>query len=439
MSPKPSPQHDPEEAQVKLEIALNAISKRCVEDEGTSTCRQLKTISSALKNGDKLVASRLSRSATACTNDSYRVYLQDQPDVAIFCKVCSPYANYDPNRSPLDLERIDNEFQALHRVAEIFGKNAPVAKPLFCIDAGTEDIKMKILVCEFLSGYETWDHQFAKGKVDQKVIRKAAEVIALLNASDGDPHFNDSVRSSHHGVLTLVGGMIESLACSTGEGDKAVLYFRELGVERCRSIISTMQEHYLCREVFLHNEYNLLNMLVVGKSQEDASMPDLFICDMEQSLFGPVGKDAGTWIAYPLVYAFLHAAAGHKDEAFHILDCCDQFFDSYAKAAVEVCGKDQEFLNKHFRSSLGWIAGFNTIVVYCTGVMESLAMEGFPDEARTKAKASAGYNGFRFAEIGFLDENPDLTLEELRALFTKIVSDEINELLSQASSEAPVS
>lgn len=419
-----------EEEKFNLEVALQGIEKICT-DGADSQFTIIVSIANALKDGDKLVGTPLD----SVTNYAYKIYLQGQPEVALFCKVCLPYAIWDSKQSPLDLARVENEFEALRHFSDIMGKDAPVTKPLFCLDPGAG---MKILVCEYVSNAEKWIHQFAKGNVDERVVLKAAEAIALLNASHVDPYFNDNVRTLHYELMEIGKPMIEKMALSTGDGDKAVLYFRQLGAERCISIMAAMQEHYFRREVFLHNEYVLVNTMVEASNPQGSSdfSPGarLFICDMEQALCGPVGKDVGSWKAVPIAYAFLHASGGHKDEAFHILDCCVQFFDDYAKTAMRVSGKDEDFLKYLFRSSLGWISFWTSVVMYLFHPNESLPIDGVSVDGRAKAKASAAYTGFRFAEVGFLNLNPDLTLQELRAFFKKTISDEISELLSLAES-----
>ena len=56
---------------------------------------QFRSIRSAIENdGDHLTAKVISG---GCTNFSYKVSLQNQPDVALFAKLCFPYALWNPD------------------------------------------------------------------------------------------------------------------------------------------------------------------------------------------------------------------------------------------------------------------------------------------------------------------------------------------------------
>ena len=415
-----------EEEQATLNLALKTLKEHCTVDNNFKT---VATIAKALKGGDKLAGSPL---LSSNTNYAFKVYLEKQPKVALFCKVCHPYANWDPSQSHVPLARVENEFQALQRCLEIIGDDAPVATPYFCLEL---TVGAKMLVCEYVSSVEPLTRQFGQGKVDQRVIPKLARAVALLNSADIDPHFNEGVLATLQGVLEFGKNTIEKLASSDGDGDdKAVVYFRELGGDRCRSIIAAMDEHFSHRDVFLHNDFVLLNVLVPSLPRPNA---DVFICDFEMSICGPIGKDVGCWKAFPIAFALHHAAAGRKVEALHMLDCCIQFFDCYAKTCVKECSKKQEFLQEVFRSSLGWISYWTLFVMYLFSgqILTSAAtfpIEGLSEEAKARARASLGYTGTLMAEIGFLNKNPNFTLEELRALFKKIVEDEIEELLAQS-------
>lgn len=420
--------------QEKLELTLKTLSEHCTEDSEFETIR---IIAKALKSGnDKLIGQVVSGGKT---NYAYAIRLEQQPDVAIFCKICFSYALWNPDRSQAyDLKRVENEFDSMKQFQILMsgpdGKTkAPVATPYFCLDV--QD--MKLIACEYAKSDEQWANQFVDGHVDTRIVPQLARALAKLNTSECDPMFNDNVRPCMQNMMGLGQNLMEGLATSTNETiDKAILYSRKIGPERSKGIFVGMEKSYMKREAFIHSDVQAFNILVERKPSIETFEnfgPDgaWVLCDWEMIFCGDVGRDIGTVQGWPLACAFYHAVGGHKEEAYNMLDCCTMLFDSYAKALVEECNKDDEYVLKCFRSSMGWISYFVLFAYYLFGMWnEDLPIAGLSEEDKAKAKSSMGFMGIRFAEIGFQNDQPDLTLSGLRSLYRDIMVTEIEDLLT---------
>lgn len=116
---------------------------------------QFQTIRSAIENdGDQLTAKVISG---GCTNFSYKVSLQNQPDVALFAKLCFPYALWNPDPDvDYSLVRTENEFVIMNTCVNMMDE-VPVATPYLCVDV--QD--MKLLVTQWTNhADEQWANQF---------------------------------------------------------------------------------------------------------------------------------------------------------------------------------------------------------------------------------------------------------------------------------------
>ena len=76
-----------------LTLVVDTITSNVIDLSGQFD--QFRSIRSAIENdGDQLTAKVISG---GCTNFSYKVSLQNQPRVALFAKLCFPYALWNPD------------------------------------------------------------------------------------------------------------------------------------------------------------------------------------------------------------------------------------------------------------------------------------------------------------------------------------------------------
>ena len=425
--------------EVKKEILIDLVASYCNEN---SEFEDFRAIGKAIKVDDKLTAKVVSGGVT---NYSYKVFLEGDPNGApcFFAKIAFPYALWNPDRSVhYDVARTANEFKIMKRFKEMLGEDAPVATPYLCVDV--EDTGMKILVVEWTSNAdEQWANQFIDGEVDHRVIPKLAKAIAALNLAplddEFDPMFNDNVRP----CMRTMFGLTKQIFGQVIEGDETldscVTYMKAMGQEKYNALIDGLDELYMTRECINHSDTQCFNLLVekkpsIDKLQAFGDNGDLVICDWEMSMAGPHGRDAGIVQCWPVACALTHAAHGHKEAAYDILECCVEFWDEYAKVFVEQGGKDAAFMTKTFRSSMGWNAKYLYIAMYQMGLLsENLPTDDLSEEMKILGKGSLGLTGIKFFEYAFGNKEPDLGLEELRARFRGIIVCEIEVLLKCAS------
>lgn len=78
--------------QIKKDLVINTIIKHC----GSSPHDIFQQIHQAIKNGSNLGCKILSG---GYTNYSYKVYLQDKPDICVFVKLSFEFALWNPDKS----------------------------------------------------------------------------------------------------------------------------------------------------------------------------------------------------------------------------------------------------------------------------------------------------------------------------------------------------
>lgn len=426
----------------KKAVVIDTLAKHCRLSANGVGEQELRAIRDALVKGHTLEAKTISGGKT---NFSYKVYVKESPDVAVFAKICFNFALWNPDRSvDYDLERVENEYKVMKRFREMMGADrAPVAKPLMCVDVSDS---MKVLVTEWASADEQWANQFVDGVVDRRVIPKAAEALATLTCADVDPMFNDNVRPCMRSLFPACKDMVGEIVKKPTEGDDACTqYLRKMSKERYNSLVDRMDERYMCREVLCHSDTHMFNMLVEKKPSVEnletfGPNGNLVICDWEMAFCGPKGRDAGIHQMWPIACSVAHAAHGRRDIAYDMLDCCSSFWDGYAKALLEK-GKDADFLTDMFQDSLGWMGMFPFVAIYLMGLfVDVLPLEGLSDEIRKEAVSAIGIIGLRLLDLGFGDGDNirDLDLDGLRRSFGEIVSEGIESLLSASALATPV-
>jgi len=319
------------------------------------------------------------------------------------------------------------------------GENAPVATPYLCADIDD----FKILVTQWAPTDEQWANQFIDGEVDHRIIPKLAKALATLNLApfddDFDHMFNDNVRPCMRSMFPISSALFGQHIAADETIDSCVAYMKGMGQEKFDELIANLDKLYMARECINHSDTQCFNLLVERKPSVDklkafGDNGDLAICDWEMAMAGPHGRDAGIFQSWPIACALTHAAHGHKDAAYDLLDCCIEFWDEYAKIFVEQGRKDEEFMNKTFRSSMGWNAKYTFIAFYLLGLLsDNLPTADLSEEMAIRGKGSLGLTGLEFMEYAFGNKEPDLTLDELRSHYRDIVVREIEGLLEAAS------
>jgi hypothetical protein len=423
-----------EDREVKKRLMFGFIESHANE---TSEFEDLREIGSALKAGDKLDAIILSGGKT---NYSYKVFLEGQPDKALFAKISFSYALWNPDRSAhYDLKRTENEFKMMQWFSDKMGEGAPVATPYLCVDVSTD---MKLLVAQWVPADEQWANQFIDGHVDNRLVPKVAQAFATLSLAEvEDPYFNDGVRPCMRSLFPQLKDIFADMIKNADNKpiDPFVTFGKELGVEAFNRLIDNLDQDYNKRDVLCHSDSHVFNILVEKKPHPDDNMKQFgengsfYICDWEMAFAGPIGRDPGIWQFWPIACALCHAVQGHKEEAYGLIHAVEAFWESYAIMLMEEGGKDEEFMARALRSTFAWTAFFLTGVVYMLGIFQdALPIEGVSSHAASQAVGTIGALGLLLLQYGVGDKDPELNYTELMSVYKTLLKTEIENMLEVA-------
>jgi len=445
---------------------------------------------------------------------------QQQPEPpALFAKVCFPFALWNPVRKvEYDLARVDNEYALMKKFAAKLlesskdkgdddGSGAgtveeklPIAAPYFHYDMDDS----KVLVTEWSEGVdEQWANQFIEGKVDTRIVPKYARLLAKLNAMPvDDPAFNDTVRPSVNALISRTKRLMQFALNPPKDEydddgydddeddrpkeDKCIAYLRhELGTEKVMELLQNTHDDFNRREILCHSDTHPFNVLVepvlrmetdssssnIGSRGSKATPQTLFgpdgsfvLCDWEMSFVGPVGRDVGMFLPFPISCAFRHAVQGKREEAEHLLDVTVEFLDAYAAAMRLEQKKKKEsasddegieaFLCKQLRNAFATSFSYMLFGMYLMQVQEEflppIEVEVIPDgtmslsaavemmemvnDFKSRSRASVGYVGTIMGLFAFADAEPDITtFQQLRKRYEELMKQEIEELLEYHS------
>jgi thiamine kinase-like enzyme len=423
-----------QEQESKRQLVLSAIQSLSRED---SEFAELAALGAALKRGDSMNCKVLSGGKT---NYSYQVHLKQDPSKKVFAKLAFDYALWNPDRTVhYDLNRTVNEFHLMKELAEMMGNDAPVAQPYHLVHL---DEHTMLLVTEWAPGDEQWANQFIDGHVDKRLLPKLAKALATLNLKeDFDPMFNDSARPCLLSLFDIFRDMFQAtLATAESEPkDSSLALAKEIGYEEYCRMMDNMEKDYMQRDCLIHNDSHVFNLLVEKKPSPNSMKQfgenaSLYICDWEMAIAGSAGSDPGKFFGYPLACAICHAMNGNQGAAYHLLDCTVEFWEAYEDILVQQGGKDKYTLANIYRQAMGWASFFLYNVFHeldlfgDTMPTEDLSME---DVARTRGAWSS--LGLQFMQVAYGSNREQLSLDEYKGLYMKLVTSQIDNMLTLAA------
>lgn len=433
-----------QDKELKKKLLLEVVESFCDE---SSDYEDFRSIRAALDGGGVLNAEVISG---GLTNYSYKVFLQGELSHALYAKIYFSSALWNPDKNVhYDVARGINEYKIMKRFKELMNEKfmneeAPVAKPYICV--AVEDVM--VLVTQWANADEQWANQFIDGEVDSRIILKLAQALAALNLApfdDGiDITFNDNIFPCIKSMSSVIKSNFgQKMETSDSTMDPCIAHMKTMGQEKFDMIVDESVENLREQQCLNHSDCHCFNLLVERKPNVDDLLSfgingDLVICDWEMALAGPCGADSGTFQSWPIACALMHAANGRKEIAYSLVECCINFWDSYAKALVEDGKKDDAFINSAFRTSLGWAGKHLFFWFYLVGAFnENLPTENLAVDMIAKGKGAIGIVGLSFLEHAFGGKGHDLSLDELRIRFREIILREIR-LLVEASANHQV-
>lgn len=376
------------------------------------------------KEGSKLVATVLSGGVT---NYSYRVHVDTHPHLCIFGKLSFEYALFNPN-SHHDLARTQNEFD----IMKIVRNETPecLVEPLACWDLEIEGEKAKLLVTEWSSADEQFGIQFHEGSVDPRIAPKLAETIANLHTIESfDPEFNAQVKNPIIGLLEFVKQSSTEAAKKDNPDNRTEAYMAEVSSDVIHDILKeNIRDFQETRDCLIHNDCHVFNILVEKKpslEQLENFGPDgsVVICDWEQTVVGPIGRDLGQALAAPIGCLIGHMLNGYREASIdnYINTLLDQYFDRMTES-----GKSEEELAYIYRNTIGWIGWAQFVVFYFMKIQnDAFGVESA--ELQDYMRDVMGLLGLKFMRLAYdKDYIPASTsFLELKKIFINLIEEEV--------------
>lgn len=426
-------QKDMEDQESKKRIIADTIASYCT---AASPHPPLRKIGHAIREGDKLEMDILSGGVT---NYSYKVYLSDSPETALFAKLSFPYALWNPDRDAFyDVKRTVNEFKMM----ELFGSMAPGCVPTAYLCVGVGD--MMLLVTEWCTADEQFVNQFIDGAVDFRIAPRLARVIAKLHCYENfDPDFNTNVRPCMLAAFPSIEAKLGDLLNSADTECRAAVLTREMGRDLCYKIYEKLRANYINdRGCLVHSDPHVFNIIVEKKpSVENLSgfgqHGSFSLCDWEMAFAGPIGRDIGVFNAFPIVCAIAHAMNGHADASKNILEFLDLLWDEYA-TALDKGNKSKDFIRNANRNVVGWCGWYQFLAFYTLNVhLHLFPVDMENKDVRAEFLDSVGMLALKLLRLGFGDEESHLSLSGFRSKCNDAVEEEISFAVNKAKSKAP--
>lgn len=416
----------------KKQLLLQAVAEHCNEN---AEHEDLRKIGVALSKGSVLDAKVLSGGKS---NYSYKIFVVDNEDMALFAKLTFRYALWNPDRSQeFSLERTQNEFDTMKLFADIMGENAPVAKPYLCLKVNDET---RCLVTEWATVDEQFGNQFIDGIVDSRCIEICARAFAKVNLIQVDPDFNTKTSECVLSLMPQMKTIFAELTAQTEFEDDFIKMGREIGQQEFNRLMDNMHDDLNSnRQVLCHSDSHVFNILVepkpaISELKQFGDKGTVAICDWELACCGPLGRDAGIFAGFPLACALCHAMQGHRVEAYALFDSVKDFWDIYAGVLVEEGGKNEAEMIEVFRCNLTWTAFFMTPIFYLLDIFtDVMPLDGLSEASVKSIKGIYAKVGLELMQYGCGGKEPDLDLQGLRNVFRSIVCEEIEILLSVRS------
>lgn len=372
------------------------------------------------------------------TNYSYKLYLRDRPDVAVFAKLSFPYAlwNKDPDAYH-DLIRTNNEYTVMKKISSLVEDHSPVATAFFVADVKQDDANMKILCTEWTSrADEQFAMQWVDGKIDRRILPQIASTLAETNCCedlDFDDNFNNNIRDCCYSVFPMLRDLFEQLTSSADNTDRVARLVQEMGKDTCLALVDDCESNFNERQGLIHSDAHAFNTLVEATADDGNEFgPDgaLVLVDWEMAMVGPIGRDIGLAWTWPVSCLLAHSLLGNQEAKTNISEAMAVLWDEYADV-LRSKGKDDEFLRTTYRNSIAWLGWFVFYVHYANGAQtEFLPIENVSEADRKELFQSIGVASLKLFDLGFSTQGyyDDLTLDELREEMELILAEEIDYL-----------
>ena len=416
-----------DDKRMKQMLLIDTITKNCA----SSPHAILQKINHAIHgagDGSKLEATILSG---GCANFSCKVSVDKHPELCVFAKFCFEYAMWNPDRSVhYDLQRVENEYKIMQ---EMSSKTPDiVVPPLACWDVKHEGETMKLLLTGWSQGIQ-FCNQFIDGKVDPRIATKLAYSLAALhNIKDFEPDLNSLVKQCMKNRLEHMKAVAKETSKAKSPNDRTEAYCATLGEDIITKIMDANIENYMQRDCLIHSDPHVLNILVeakpsIGEMNEFGPNGTVVLCDWEMAMAGPIGKDVGSALSFPIGCMIAHGLNGRLEANVCIDNYVNTLLDTYL-SRIEVDGKATEEIVATLRNIFGWCGRFLYFVFYVRNDQEQGRL--FPvhsDMNKERLRDSLGVLGLKLMRLSYDNDHvPASTgLDEVRKTFNSLLQEEV--------------
>lgn len=404
----------------------NLVVQTILSKAASSPHKILQDINAAVNSteGNKLVANVLSGGVT---NYAYKVQIDTQPKLTLFAKLSFEYALFNPDTHH-DLARTQNEYDMMKIVRGV-SPNCVVA-PLACWDLEYNGKKAKLLVTDWSEADEQLGIQFHEGSVDSRIAPQLAETIANLHTIEHfDPDFNAQVKAPIIGLLEFVKQSSVEAARKECPDNRTEAYMATVGADTVEKILnSNIDDLTHTHDCIIHNDFHVFNIIVERKPSLEkltkfGPAGKVIICDWEQAIVGPIGRDLGQALAAPIGCYIGHALNGYREASIenYINTLLDQYFNWMAQS-----GKSEEELTYIYRNAIGWIGWCQFVVFYFMKIqLNAFGVE--TEKLQAYMQDTLGLLGLKLMRLSYdTDYVPSSTnLKELKSIFTDLIEEEV--------------
>lgn len=409
--------------QAKQQLVIQTINKHLSVD----SCHKIfRHIHDEVSNGSKLYCKVLSG---GCTNYSYKVSVDGHPHLNLFAKLSFEYALWNPDKSShYSLKRTENEWEIMMSVSEI----APscVVKPLGCWDVSQDEQRMKLFVTEWSTADEQFCNQFIDGVVDPRIAPKLADTLASLHSiKDFDPEFNVNVKPCMENLLEQMKEYVKEACTTESPINRTEEYCVEAGADALVKVVDGIISNYHQRDCLIHSDSHVFNILVESKpSIQELELfgPNgtMVLCDWEMAMAGPMGRDVGLALSFPIACYVAHALNGEVVESIseYITTLVDCYLENMDEAGASCLDKVSLY-----RNIIGWSGWFQFIALHWSRVQDVYPVQD-SEANKLYVQDAMGVLGMKMMQFAMDDEQiPNTsTIEEAKVMFEEMLQEEVS-------------
>lgn len=416
-----------EDKRVKKTLLIDTIMKKCA----SSSHEILQQINNAINSSGGTSNSKLEAAVLSggYTNYSYKVFVDNQPELCVFAKLCFEFALWNPDKTAhYDLERTENEYKIMETISS--KTHGSIVAPLGCWDLNHEGQKMKILVTEWSKGDEQFSNQFIDGAVDPRIAPKIAETVAALHIiEDFDPDFNQQVKPCMENLLEHMKSVAREASKTQDPKDRTEAYCATLGEDVVMNIINANIANYHQRDCLIHSDCHAFNILVEAKpSIEELEAfgmnGTMVLCDWEMAMAGPIGRDIGLAMSFPIGCMIAHAMDGHSEANESIEIYINTLIDTYCSKMTDA-GKTEKEMAGILRNIVGWCGWFSYLGFYVLNVQDSFPVES--EENKKILHDTNGIIGMKLLRLAYDNDYVAVStgFDDIRKIFNSLREEEV--------------